>query len=220
MQSHIRLARVALLTLSTCCLPVALHAADQPDNAATPQVEEVIITGSRIPVPANLTATSPITTVSAQEIQLQGHTDMTDVLNELPQAGINGGVDFSNTSNPLSAPGGVATVDLRGLGPQRTLVLVNGRRLGNGDPNTTNANPAPDIDQIPTALVERVDVLTGGASAVYGSDAMAGVVPGQLHQSPVECPGTGRHPSQRAVPGNRGSTGHRERGHRHRAAQH
>jgi outer membrane receptor protein involved in Fe transport len=65
---------------------------------------------------------------------------------------------------------------LRGLGPQRTIVLINGRRLGLGDPNTANLNPAPDLDQIPTALVERVEVVTGGASATYGSDAIAGVV--------------------------------------------
>ena len=176
MQFYMRLARIALLGISICCIPVALHAAEPADADEAQQVQEVIVTGSRIPVPAGVTSTSPITSVSTQEIQLQGHTDMTDVLNELPQAGIFGGVDFGNTSNPLSGPGGIATVDLRGLGPQRTLVLVNGRRLGNGDPNTLNPNPAPDIDQIPTALVERVDVLTGGASAVYGSDAMAGVV--------------------------------------------
>lgn len=176
MRFYMRLARFALLGISICCIPVALYAAEPADADEAQQVQEVIVTGSRIPVPAGVTATSPITSVSSQEIQLQGHTDMTDVLNELPQAGIFGGVDFGNTSNPLSGPGGVATVDLRGLGPQRTLVLVNGRRLGNGDPNTLNPNPAPDIDQIPTALVERVDVLTGGASAVYGSDAMAGVV--------------------------------------------
>src|SRR5207244_9464867 len=70
----------------------------------------------------------------------------------------------------------VATVDLRGLGPQRTLVLVNSRRLGLGDPNTGNPNPAPDINQIPSQLIDHVEVLTGGASAVYGSDAVAGVV--------------------------------------------
>ncbi|HXI68171.1 MAG TPA: TonB-dependent receptor, partial [Steroidobacteraceae bacterium] len=68
------------------------------------------------------------------------------------------------------------TADLRGLGPQRTVVLINGRRLGIGDPNTSNPNAAPDLDQIPLAMVERVEVLTGGASATYGSDAVAGVV--------------------------------------------
>ena len=106
----------------------------------------------------------------------QGHTDVTDFINTLPQNFINEGADLGNNSNPLNSAGGVATVDLRGLGPQRTLVLVDGRRLGNGDPNTLNPNPAADLDQIPAALIERVNVVTGGASATYGSDAIAGVV--------------------------------------------
>lgn len=141
-----------------------------------PQLQEVIVTGSRIPVPANISATSPIATVSSQDIKLSGYTDSTDIINSLPQNIINSGSDFGNTSSPLTATGGVATVDLRGMGPQRTLVLVNGRRLGVGDPSTTNPDPAPDIDQIPAPLIERIDVVTGGASAVYGSDAIAGVV--------------------------------------------
>jgi len=74
----------------------------------------------------------------------------------------------------LTTAGGLATADLRGLGPQRTLVLVNGRRLGVADANTANPNPAADLDQIPTDLIERVDVVTGGASATYGSGAIPG----------------------------------------------
>lgn len=146
------------------------------NNSASPVLEEVIVTGSRIPVPANISATSPLTVVSRDEIQQQGHTDVTDFINQLPQNSINGNSDLGNSSNPLGSAGGISTVDLRGLGPQRTLVLVDGKRLGNGDPNTLNPNPAADLDQIPAALIERVDVVTGGASAVYGSDAMAGVV--------------------------------------------
>ncbi len=151
------------------------YAQTVPATTADQPLQEVIVTGSRIPVPSNITATSPTEIVTREEILLQGHTDITDVINNLPQ-NIIGANDFGNTSNPLSTPGGIATVDLRGLGPQRTLVLVDGRRLGNGDPNTGNTAPAPDIDQIPAALVERIDVVTGGASAVYGSDAIAGVV--------------------------------------------
>jgi iron complex outermembrane receptor protein len=149
-------------------------AATSEDN--TPQVQEVIITGSRIPVPANITATSPLTVISRDEIQQQGHSDVGDFINQLPQNVINSGQDLGNNSNPLGSAGGISTVDLRGLGPTRTLVLVDGKRLGNGDPNTLNPNPAADIDQIPAAMIERVDVVTGGASATYGSDAMAGVV--------------------------------------------
>src|ERR1700722_2583806 len=143
---------------------------------AAPPLQEVIVTGSRIPVPANISATSPTTVVSSEELRLQGHTDITDVINQLPQNTIGSNADFGNTSSPLTATGGFSRVDLRGLGPQRTLVLVNGRRLGAGDPSTSNQNVAPDIDQVPVPLIERVDVVTGGASATYGSDAIAGVV--------------------------------------------
>ncbi|HLJ39113.1 MAG TPA: TonB-dependent receptor [Steroidobacteraceae bacterium] len=150
-------------------------AAAPAEGAAAP-LQEVVVTGSRIPVPANITATSPTTIVSSQEIRLQGNTDITDLMNQLPQNIIGANADFGNTSSPLTSTGGFTTVDLRGLGPQRTLVLVNGRRLGSGDPSTANQNVAPDIDQIPVPLIERVDVVTGGASATYGSDAIAGVV--------------------------------------------
>ncbi len=144
------------------------------DNSST-AVTEIVVTGSRIPQP-NLTSVSPIQAVSHQEFELKGATDVIDLLNDLPQNFQNNVADFSNTSNPLSTPGGITTADLRGLGPQRTLVLVNGRRLGIGDPNTGDPNPAPDLDQIPVSLIDHVEVLTGGASATYGSDAVAGVI--------------------------------------------
>jgi iron complex outermembrane receptor protein len=144
-------------------------------EAAAGEVSEVVVTGSRIPQP-NLSSVSPIQIVTDQEIKLQGKTDVIDLINNLPQNFQNAAVDFSGTSNPLASPGGISTADLRGLGPQRTLVLVDGRRLGIGDANTGNPNPAPDLNQIPAPLVDRVEVLTGGASATYGSDAVAGVV--------------------------------------------
>ena len=135
-----------------------------------------MVTGSRIPVPPNITATSPIQVLTSQDIALQGATDTTNLINRLPQNIIGAAVDLGNNSAALSAAGGISTADLRGLGPQRTLVLVDGRRLGPGDPNTSNPNVASDLDQIPTPLIERVDVVTGGASATYGSDAIAGVI--------------------------------------------
>jgi iron complex outermembrane recepter protein len=143
--------------------------------AAGAEVSEIVVTGSRIPQP-NLTSVSPIQVVTDKEFKLQGKTDVIDLINNLPQNFQNAAVDFSGTSNPLVSPGGISTADLRGLGPQRTLVLVDGRRLGIGDANSGNPNPAPDLNQIPAALVDRVEVLTGGASATYGSDAVAGVV--------------------------------------------
>jgi iron complex outermembrane recepter protein len=157
-------------------LPVAAHPqeAETTDKAAKP-IEEIIVTGSLIPQ-TNMISSSPITEISTQDVLLGGYTDTSRLLNDLPQVFQNSLTDFSSTSNPLASPGGMSTVNLRGLGPQRTLVLVNGRRLGVGDANTGNPNPAPDINQIPTQLIERVDVVTGGASAIYGSDAVAGVV--------------------------------------------
>ena len=159
-----------------CCPTWAADSQTGDSNDSSVEMMEVVITGSRIPVPANISATSPTTTVSLQDMHLQGQTDAIEVLNALPQNIITSAADLGNNSNPLTSAGGVATADLRGLGPQRTLVLVDGRRLGLGDPYTQNPNPAPDLDQIPAAMIERVDVVTGGASAVYGSDATAGVV--------------------------------------------
>ena len=159
---------MALLGLS------ATQAAAQA-AAGNSEVSEIVVTGSRIPQP-NMTSISPVQVVSSQEVLLGGRPQTIDILNQLPQVTQVSGVDLGPTSDALSGPGGVATVDLRGLGPQRTLVLVDGRRLGLGDPNTGNPNPAPDINQIPSQLIDRVEVLTGGASATYGSDAVAGVV--------------------------------------------
>ena len=122
-------------------------------------------------------STSPIQVISARSIQVSGKTDITDIISQLPQVFTNDlGQDLGNGTSGLTTAGGVATADLRGLGPGRTLVLVDGRRLGVGSPNTAIAQPAPDLDQIPAGLVDRVEVVTGGSSAAYGSDAIAGVV--------------------------------------------
>jgi outer membrane receptor protein involved in Fe transport len=134
-------------------------------NAQTAPAGEIIVTGSRIPQP-NLTSTSPVTVVSAQEVKLQGTTRVEDLLNSLPQVFANEGSTDANGAS------GIATVDLRNLGPVRTLVLINGRRVVPGDPG----DPVTDLNFIPASLIKRVDVLTGGASSVYGSDALAGVV--------------------------------------------
>jgi iron complex outermembrane recepter protein len=167
--------RLLASTMIGSALALALAAGPAFAQAADAEVEELVVTGSRIPQP-NLTSVSPVQVVGAQEVTLGGRPNTVDVLNQLPQVSQNAAIGLSSTSNPLSGPGGVATVDLRGLGQQRTLVLVNGRRLGFGDPNTGNPNPSPDLNQIPSQLIERVEVLTGGASATYGSDAVAGVV--------------------------------------------
>jgi outer membrane receptor protein involved in Fe transport len=125
----------------------------------------IIITGSRIPR-TNLTAVSPVSVVSNKEIKLQGTTNIEELLNRLPQVAPSQGEYVSNGSL------GTATVDLRGLGAQRTLVLIDGHRVMPGDPRVSEA----DINIVPASLIQRVEVLTGGAAAVYGSDAVAGVV--------------------------------------------
>jgi iron complex outermembrane recepter protein len=176
--------RAALLYSGTVAAALATHTSaaqtppaptnDQPETAAP--IAEVVVTGSRISSP-NLQAISPITAVTAEEIKDTGTTRIEDLLNSLPQvvADQNSGLSMGTT--------GVANVNLRGLGPSRTLVLIDGRRVIGGDPaggggsivNLAGASAA-DINQIPVALIERVDVLTGGASSTYGADAVAGVV--------------------------------------------
>jgi iron complex outermembrane recepter protein len=143
-------------------------AQDAPASTPTDEVADtVVVTGSRLVSP-NLQAISPVTALSAEEIVKTGRSTIEDVINELPQVFAAQGANVSNGSN------GTATVNLRGLGSNRTLVLINGRRLGPGDPGSTTF--ASDINMVPTALVERVELLTGGASSVYGADAVGGVV--------------------------------------------
>src|SRR5262245_30615543 len=132
---------------------------------AQDSVEKVVVTGSRIPQ-KGLTSVSPVSTISNVEAKLQGATSAETLLNNMPQVLANQGAQLSNGSS------GTSTVDLRGLGPKRTLVLVNGRRL---HPANILA-PTADLNTIPIPMVDRVEVLTGGASAVYGADAVGGVV--------------------------------------------
>jgi outer membrane receptor protein involved in Fe transport len=126
--------------------------------------EDIFVTGSRI-ARRDLTSSSPLTVVQDEEFALSGTVNVEQVINTLPQV-IPGATSFSN--NP---GGGVATLNLRGLGTQRNLVLVNGRRYIFFSPAQT-----VDLNTIPAFLIDSVDVVTGGASAVYGSDALAGVV--------------------------------------------
>lgn len=131
-------------------------------------VEEIVVTGTRIARQDYISA-SPLTTVGAETLQRTGTLTVESILNDLPQVV----PDLTATSNNPSANGGPgqANINLRGLGSVRNLVLVNGRRMIGGDENL-----AVDVNTIPTALIERVEVISGGASAVYGADAVAGVV--------------------------------------------
>ncbi len=129
--------------------------------------QDIIVTGSRIPQP-NLESAAPVTVVSDQDVKLSGSTRIEDVLNQLPSVGA---AQASGVSNGAT---GTAEVDLRYMGSKRSLVLINGRRMMPGDPNSTALSA--DLNVIPSALIRRAEVLTGGASSVYGADAVAGVV--------------------------------------------
>ncbi len=127
-------------------------------------LQEVVVTGSRIKR-TDLSSPSPVAVVGAEQIEATGTVNMEQLLNELPQV-IPG---FTNTSNN---PGtGTATIDLRGLGAVRTLVLVDGKRMV-----PTLSDGTVDVNNMPAPLIERVEVVTGGQSATYGSDALAGAV--------------------------------------------
>ena len=145
---------------------LAVITALTPQAAVAQEDEAIIVTGSRL-LRRDLNAPSPTTIVGGEAIQDAGDTTMEAVLNEFPQ------LVGSNGTSTVNSPGGsgVLEADLRGLGATRTLVLVDGRRF-----IATNQDGSVDLASIPSALVERVEVITGGASAVYGSDAIAGAV--------------------------------------------
>lgn len=135
-------------------------AAASNDDRTRDSGNEIIVTGTRITRP-NTNSAAPITTITSFDIAAQGATTIEEVLNRLPQVQVNSEQNFSDSE-------GRQRVKLRSLGYERTLTLIDGLRIGL--PNTV------DVGIIPTALVDRIDVLTGGASSVYGSDAVSGVV--------------------------------------------
>jgi outer membrane receptor protein involved in Fe transport len=147
--------------------PAAANAGTAPPGA---EGQSIVVTGSRIARP-NLTSPMPITSITGAELEQTGRVAIGDVLNDLPQ--LHSTFSQSNSTRFLGT-GGLNLLDLRGLGTQRTLVLVNGRRHVGGD--ILNNAVSPDVNTFPTDLIERVDVVTGGDSGVYGSDAIAGVV--------------------------------------------
>src|SRR4029450_1018484 len=166
MAKHTTLRRAVRYALLTGALPTGLTLSTAVAQETAGQPEEMTVTGSRIVQP-NLESVSPVTAISSDDLAQSGKVRVEDIINQLPQAFAAQGSAISNASD------GTASVDLRGLGSVRTLVLVNGRRLMPGDPD---GGSAADLNFIPSALVRRVEVLTGGASSVYGADAVAGVV--------------------------------------------
>ncbi len=170
-----KLSRQALLFAAASALPFAAQAQDAPsvDGSVAEEGEPIIVTGSRIARDPNIGSPAPILSVTAEELTQAGTTDVVDTLRDIPALS-------TSTSSDGSIDGvfsadiavGQSVLNLRGLGANRTLVLVNGRRHVSG----IAGQQAVDINSIPTALIERVETLTGGASSLYGADAVTGVV--------------------------------------------
>ncbi|MEL7199597.1 MAG: TonB-dependent receptor [Pseudomonadota bacterium] len=165
----------AVLFAAASSLPFAAQAQDAPSSESTDAEEgtPIVVTGSRIARDPNIGAPAPILSVTAEELKQAGTSDLVDTLRDIPAL-------TTSTSSEGSIDGifsadigvGQSVLNLRGLGANRTLVLVNGRRHVAG----VDGQQAVDINSIPTALIERVETLTGGASSIYGADAVTGVV--------------------------------------------
>lgn len=167
---HVKLKPLFVAIMSGLVSQGAVAQAVNSEEVATEEVyEKILVTGSRI-ARAGADTTAPVTVVTAEELAISGSMNLNEMLATLPQfQGINAS---TNAYNPENA--GLYTVDLRDLGAVRTLVLVNGHR----PTQTANSSDllVTDVGNIPASLVDRVEILTGGSSAVYGSDAVAGVV--------------------------------------------
>jgi len=145
---------------------LAIAQTQAPAPAEDQTVTEVVVTGSRLSA-RGFKAPTPVTVIGSEEIGLSGTQNVETLLNDTPQ--FLGSQNNGPTANTV--PGGTATLNLRGFGAQRNLVLVNGRRFTITGPDQTT-----DINTIPASLIKRVETVTGGSSAVYGSDAITGVV--------------------------------------------
>ena len=152
---------VGAFATATGYAPLAV-AQDDDDE----QLEEITVTGSRIQK-ANLVEASPVVQLDSDQLEFSGAVRVEDVLGSMPQ------VYLDQSAGQSIEATGTATMQLRNLGNSRTMVLVNGKRLPIHSPSS--ATSGPDLNFIPMQLVERVEILTGGASSTYGSDAIAGV---------------------------------------------
>ncbi|MCB1625086.1 MAG: TonB-dependent receptor plug domain-containing protein, partial [Pseudomonadales bacterium] len=167
MPKHTSVRQAVRLALVLGALPVGMTATTafaQEQDAAAGNVTEIVVTGTRIRAPG-VESSSPILSVTADQIQQFQTPEVGQILNTLPSTLI---ADNGAANNGTA---GAITVDLRGLGTQRNLILIDGKRV-----TPYNFNGIVDLSVIPTALIERIDIVTGGASAVYGSDAMSGAI--------------------------------------------
>ena len=158
------------ITVLASAISGVLASYSLPTFAQEEQLEEITVTGSRI-VRRDLSAPSPIVTVGAEAFQKSSTGSIESVMNQMPQF-VAAGTQFSSSiQNSATSTPGAATLNLRGLGTNRNLILIDGRRA-----QPSNAALVVDINTIPAAAIANVEVITGGASSVYGPDAMAGVV--------------------------------------------
>jgi iron complex outermembrane recepter protein len=164
-----RLTAIATV-IATSFYPGAVFAQESPPEKAqeeATQLDVIEVTGSRI-LRSNVITASPVVELDSTQIEFSGATRVEDIVGSLPQ------VFLDQSSGQSIEAEGTATLDLRNLGNSRTLVLVNGKRLPIHSPSSDTSGP--DLNFIPAQLVKRVEILTGGASSTYGSDAVAGVV--------------------------------------------
>ena len=167
---HARKGRVAVYLLAGLALGSGTSVLAQEQAEEAEEGDVIVVTGSRIARGVE-DASTPLAIIDADEIKLSGAMSIDKVLNDQPQfvAATNGGATANTV--PAGSAAGAAYVNLRGFGPTRSLTLVNGRRFAIFGPEQVT-----DLNTIPTALIERTEVVTGGSSAVYGSDAITGVV--------------------------------------------
>ena len=162
----------ALLLAAASTVPFAAQAQDAPDQEEASEDEErIVVVGSRIARDPNIGSPAPIISVTGETLQQAGTPDVVDTLREIPALSTSTSTEGS-IDGVFAEAVGQSVLNLRGLGANRTLVLVNGRRHVSG----VAGEQAVDINSIPTALIERVETLTGGASSIYGADAVTGVV--------------------------------------------
>jgi len=166
---------LAMLVAMPVASPKLAHAQDQTAQEQMADLESILVTGSRI-VRDGFSAPTPVSVLSSEDLNAIVEPNIADAVNRLPA--LQGSLGTSNAStNVSSGTGGVNNLNLRALAAVRTLVLLDGKRIvGSSLAGFENNGSVPDINNFPGGLVERVDVVTGGASAVYGSDALAGVV--------------------------------------------
>lgn len=168
MAKHLSVRQAVRLALFASAAPAVLLSpaafAQEPTQGTTSSMDEVVVTGTRITVPG-VTSSSPVYTIGTESIERLQQPEVEKIFRQLP---ITLPSDGQNANNGTA---GAATINLRGLGPQRNIVLIDGKRL-----TPYNFNGLVDTSIIPTAMLERVDVLTGGASTSYGSDAMSGAI--------------------------------------------